>query len=108
MPHALSGGEKRLAALAAALAPAPDVLLLDEPSAALDPRARRHLIELLRSLPEARIVASHDLDLVLDVCPRVMILREGHLFAQGATADLLYDAPLLDAAGLELPLSHRP
>ena len=108
MPHALSGGEKRLAALAAALAPAPDVLLLDEPSAALDHRARRHLIDLLRALPEARIVASHDLDLVRDVCPRVVILREGRLFAQGATEDLLRDASLLDAAGLELPLSLLP
>ncbi len=106
MPHALSGGEKRLAALAAALAPAPEVLLLDEPSAALDPRARRKLVELLRTLPEARVVASHDLDLVLDVCPRVILLREGRLFAQGATAELLEDEALLDAAGLELPLSR--
>ena len=99
--------QKRLA-IGVALMGNPRLLLLDEPSAALDPRARRHLIDLLRALPEARIVASHDLDLVRDVCPRVVILREGRLFAQGATEDLLRDASLLDAAGLELPLSLLP
>jgi cobalt/nickel transport system ATP-binding protein len=103
-PYRLSHGEKRLAALAAVLAMGPEVLVLDEPSAGLDPRARRQLIELLRGLQQARILATHDLDLVLDVCGRTIILDHGRIAADGATTALLSDAKLLNECGLELPL----
>jgi len=105
--HGLSGGEKRRVALAGVLAMQPDVLVLDEPSAGLDPRARRQLIELLSGLAHTRIVASHDLDLVLDVCTRVLVLREGELVADGPARDTLCDADLMARCHLELPLSAQ-
>jgi cobalt/nickel transport system ATP-binding protein len=104
-PYRLSGGEKRLAAMAAVLAMGPDVLLLDEPSASLDPRARRRAIEILRGFHHTRLVATHDLDLALDVCERTVILSHGKVAADGPTAEILRDAALLDRCGLELPLS---
>ena len=104
-PHRLSGGEKRMAALAGILAMRPDVLLLDEPTAALDPRARRRVIEVLKGLETPLILATHDLDMALDVCPRTVLLHDGTAAAEGATAELLQDESLLLAHGLELPLS---
>jgi len=104
--HALSGGEKRRVALAGVLAMQPEVLVLDEPSAGLDPRARRQLIELLSGLKLTRILASHDLDLVLDVCTRVLVLREGELVADGPAQDILCDEDLMARCHLELPLSR--
>ncbi len=103
-PYRLSGGEKRLAAIAAVLAMQPHLLAMDEPSASLDPRARRNLIALLCRLPQARLIASHDLDLVWAVCPRTIVLHEGRVAADGATRKLLRDEALLAACGLELPL----
>jgi len=103
-PHRLSGGEKRAAAIATVLAMAPDVLVLDEPSAGLDPRARRRLIALLRSFTHTRIVASHDLDLVVDVCSRTIVLAEGTVAADGPTGEVLADEQLLARCGLERPL----
>jgi len=106
-PYRLSGGEKRAVALAGVLAMRPDVLVLDEPSAALDPLARRRLIHWLRELPHTRLIASHDLDLVQDVCSRVLVLREGRLVADGTPAVIFADAALLQRCHLEPPLGGQ-
>ncbi len=103
-PYKLSAGEKRAAAIATILAMAPGILVMDEPSAGLDPRARRHLIARLQSFNHTRIIASHDLDLVMDLCERTIILRQGRVAADGATRELLRNQALLEQCGLELPL----
>lgn len=103
-PHHLSGGEKRAAAIATVLAMRPRLLLLDEPTSNLDPRARRQFIRLLNSLPHTRIVATHDLDMVLEVCPRTVVLYKGQIRADGATRDIFADTALLEACHLERPL----
>ena len=102
--HKMSGGEKRMAAVAAILAMKPDMLLMDEPSTALDPRNRRTLINVLRARPETKLIASHDLDLVLETCRRVLLIADGALAADGPAQELLRDKALLEANGLELPL----
>jgi cobalt/nickel transport system ATP-binding protein len=104
-PFKLSGGEKRAAAIAAVLAMHPDLLIMDEPTSALDPKARRRVIELLKSFGHTKIITSHDLDMVLDTCRRVIVLRAGEVAADGAAGDILSDETLLDSCGLELPLS---
>ena len=103
-PHRLSGGEKRAAAIAAVLAMAPSVLVLDEPSSNLDPASRRALIDQLRAFEHTKIVASHDLDLVLEVCQRTIVLAGGKVVADGPTAEVLSDDALLARARLERPL----
>ena len=103
VPFHLSGGEKRRAALAGVLAMKPEVLLLDEPSMFLDPRGRRELIHLLQALAITKIIASHDLDLILDVCQRVLVLDQGRLVAEGLTRTLLADTSLMTTHGLEVP-----
>jgi cobalt/nickel transport system ATP-binding protein len=107
MAHKLSGGEKRLAALAGVLVMEPSVLLMDEPSAFLDPRARRRLIEILQALTQTMVVATHDLDMALDLCDRAILLKEGGIYADGPAEAVLCDAALLEVCGLELPLSVR-
>ncbi len=109
VPHRLSQGEKRRVCLAGVLACKPTVLVLDEPTSDLDPRGRREFKALLRSLPGAKLIATHDLELVVDLCSRVMVLDEGKLVAQGATVPLLSDEPLMLQHGLEKPhsLLHR-
>ena len=107
VPFRLSGGEKRRAAVATVLAMRPAVLLLDEPTMFLDPRGRRELIGLLRELPGTALIATHDLEMVLDLCPRVLVLDAGRLVADGPAADLLADAALMDAHGLEVPYRLR-
>lgn len=102
--HKMSGGEKRMAAVAAILAMKPDMLFMDEPSTALDPRNRRTLIRVLRARPETKLIASHDLDLVLETCRRVLLIADGTLAADGPARELLRDKALLEANGLELPL----
>ncbi len=103
-PHRLSGGEKRAVAIATVLAMSPDVLVMDEPSSNLDPRSRRRLIEQLRAFEHTKIVATHDLDLVLDVCARTIVLSGGRVIADGPTRELLADDGVLAPAGLERPL----
>lgn len=100
MPHHLSMGEKKRVAIAAVLAMKPATLLFDEPSAGLDPRARRELIHLLEQLPQTLLIATHDLNLVQHICPRMIILDEGRLVADGTTEQLLADEGLLAAHGL--------
>jgi cobalt/nickel transport system ATP-binding protein len=103
VPFQLSGGEKRRAAIAGVLAMHPAVLLLDEPSMFLDPRGRRELIGLVRRLPGTKLIATHDLDLVLDLCSRVLILDGGKLFADGSASEVLSNSELMDRHGLEVP-----
>lgn len=97
----LSGGEKRMAALATVLVMKPPVLLLDEPTAFLDPKARRRFIETLQVLSETMLVATHDLTFAAEVCPRSVLLKNGDIFADGPSKDLLYDVALMDACGVE-------
>jgi cobalt/nickel transport system ATP-binding protein len=106
-PYRLSGGEKRRAAIATVLSMAPDILVLDEPSAGLDPRARRQLIQLLKAFQHTKIIATHDLDLVLDLCPRTLVLHDGRVKADGTTKAIFADTALLEACHLEKPLSMQ-
>ena len=103
-PYHLSVGEKRRAALATVLAMRPQILALDEPSANLDPRGRRRLIELLGGLTSTLWVVGHDLDLILDVCQRTVIIDAGRVAADGASREILSNRELLESHGLELPL----
>ena len=105
-PHRLSGGEKRLAALAGILVMEPQVIVLDEPTSALDPRARRRVIETLRALSQPLILTTHDLDMALDVCSRAALLYDGAVAAEGPLPDLFRDKELLERNGLELPLRY--
>ncbi len=102
-PHKLSAGEKRAVAIATVLALTPDVLVMDEPSSNLDPRGRRRLITLLRTFEHTKIIASHDLELVVELCPRTIVLDGGLIVADGATESLLSDESLMLAHGLERP-----
>ena len=105
-PHRLSGGEKRMAALAGILVMQPEFLILDEPSAALDPKARRLVINTLNKLNQTILLATHDLDMALDVCERAIILNNGQVSASGKLPELLQDEKLLIQNGLELPLRY--
>jgi cobalt/nickel transport system ATP-binding protein len=107
VPFHLSGGEKRRVALAGVLAMRPEVLLLDEPSTHLDPRGRREFIHLIGAIGGARVIASHDLELILETCGRVLLLDGGRLVADGPARALLADAVLMEAHGLEVPHSLR-
>lgn len=105
----LSGGEKKRIAIAGVLAMNPQVLALDEPSAQLDPRSRRQLIELLSGLPLTQVIATHDLDLALELCSRTVVLSRGCIVYDGATAAVMNDANFLAQHALEPPLSYsRP
>jgi cobalt/nickel transport system ATP-binding protein len=102
-PYRLSGGEKRAVAIAGVLAMQPDALVLDEPTAGLDPAARRRLIDLLRDSPLTRVLSTHDLDLVVDTCDRVVVMHEGRLQADGPPRQVLADVALLARCHLEPP-----
>ena len=102
--HKISGGEKRMAAIATILAMEPEGILMDEPTSALDPYNRRLVISIIRSLQKTKLIASHDLDMILDTCDRVLLLGEGRLVADGRAKDILKDQKLLEANRLELPL----
>jgi cobalt/nickel transport system ATP-binding protein len=100
MSHKLSGGEKRLAALASVLVMEPRMLLMDEPSAYLDPRARRRLVALLETFKEAYLVTTHDLALAQSLCKRCLLLHKGRLRADGPAKDIINDKKLLDECAL--------
>jgi energy-coupling factor transporter ATP-binding protein EcfA2 len=106
-PHHLSFGERKRACLAGVLACRPSVLVLDEPSANLDPRGRRRFITLIQGLSCTKLIATHDLELVLELCPRAVLLDAGRVVADGPSRDVLGNAELMDAHGLEQPLSLR-
>lgn len=106
--YQMSGGEKRLVSIATILAMEPDCILMDEPEAALDPRNRRRLIELLKTLKPAKLIASHDLDLILDTCDRVILMSHGRIVADGLAQEILRDEKLLVEHDLELPLRLQP
>ncbi len=106
-PYRLSGGEKRAVAIATVLAMSPDILVLDEPSANLDPRARKRLIALLASFMHTKIIATHDLDMAVSLCPRTIVLANGRLMADGPTREIFKDEKLLDQCHLEKPLGMQ-
>ncbi len=103
--YKMSGGEKKLVSIATILAMKPDILLMDEPSITLDPKNRRNLIHLLNSFPQCKLIASHDLDMILDTCARTILMADGKIIADGKTTDILTNQKLLEENGLELPLS---
>jgi cobalt/nickel transport system ATP-binding protein len=107
-PHHLSFGQRRRVAIATVLATEPDVLVLDEPTANLDPAARRELTDVLASLEVTLLVVTHDLPYALETCERAVVLDAGRIVADGPTADLLGDADLLAAHRLYLPLGFDP
>lgn len=103
-PHRLSSGQKRRVAIATVLSMSPDILVMDEPTSGLDPQARRRLIEMLQTFKHSKIIATHDLDMVLDLCERTIILNEGKIQADGKTSDIFQDEKLLTDCHLEKPL----
>jgi cobalt/nickel transport system ATP-binding protein len=103
-PYRLSQGEKRSVAIASVLAMSPDILVMDEPTASLDPMSRSRLIELLKTFHHTKIIATHDLDMALDLCERTIVLHEGRVTADGPTMKLFQDENLLHRSRLERPL----
>lgn len=97
----LSGGEKRMAALATVLAMKPSVMLLDEPTAFLDPKARRNLINVLNSLPHTMLIATHDLTFAKEVCRGAVVIKDGNFFAKGNCDEILFNQELMDEGGIE-------
>lgn len=106
-PYHLSAGEKRRVAIATVLSMSPDILVMDEPGNGLDPYARRQLINLLKDFRHSKIVTSHDLDLVLDLCERTVVLSGGEVRADGPTREIFRDEALLKECRLEKPLSMQ-
>jgi cobalt/nickel transport system ATP-binding protein len=105
----LSGGEKKRVAIAGVLAMQPQVLVLDEPTAQLDPRSRRQLIQLLNRLPFTQLIATHDLDLALELCNRTIVLNQGQIVYDGQTELILSNPEFLEKHALEMPLCYsRP
>ncbi|MDY0384074.1 ABC transporter ATP-binding protein [Trichlorobacter sp.] len=104
-PYRLSAGEKKRVAIATVLAMDPTVLVMDEPTAGLDPYGRREIMQLLSTFDHTRIISSHDLDMVAQVCSRVVLLHEGEIRADGAPGEILTDTALLADCRLEPPLS---
>lgn len=109
VPHHLSGGEKCMVAIASVLAMLPHIILYDEPSANLDLRARRRLIKFLQNSEETTMISSHDLELILEVCDRVILLNQGRIIADGNPQTIMSDRILMEANGLEVPhsLTHE-
>ncbi len=106
-PYHLSGGEKKRVAIATVLSMSPDILVMDEPTSGLDPYARRRLMSLLRDFRHTKIFTSHDLDMVMDLCERTIVLHEGEVRADGPTREIFQDEDLLAECRLEKPLSMQ-
>ena len=105
-PHHLSGGEKRRVAIATVLAMSPNVLAMDEPSSGLDFKSRRNLIKLLKSFKHTKIIASHDTDMIAEVCERTIILSKGKVVKDGPTDLIFQDSELLEKYSLEKPRNN--
>lgn len=105
--YRMSGGQKKLAAIATILSMEPEVLLFDEPSVGLDPKNRRNLINIMNQIKGLKIIASHDLDMIFDTCEKTILIEKGKLIYEGKTAEILTDKKLLEESGLELPLSMQ-
>ena len=105
--YKMSGGEKKLVSIATILSMTPDIILMDEPSIALDPGNRRNLIRLLNGFEHLKIIASHDLDMILETCNRTILMSKGRIIKDGSTKEILTDKELLEAHGLELPLCFQ-
>jgi cobalt/nickel transport system ATP-binding protein len=103
LSHHLSVGEKKRIAIATVLSMNPSILILDEPSAGLDPRGRRTLINLLRDLPITMLVSTHDMRLVEELFPRTIVMDDGQIVADGMTKEILEDEKFLTEHGLEKP-----
>ncbi len=106
-PYHLSGGEKKRVAVATVLSMRPEILVLDEPTNGLDPHARRQLIALLKAFHHTRIITSHDLDMVLELCERTIVLHEGEVMADGPTLEIFQDDELLSTCRLEKPFAMQ-
>ncbi len=104
--HKISGGEKRMAAIATILAMEPDTILMDEPTSALDPYNRRIVIRTIRELTQTKLLSSHDLDMILDTCDRVLLLFGGRIAADGPADEILRNKELLETHRMELPLRY--
>lgn len=104
-PFKLSEGEKRMASIATVLSMHPDILVMDEPTSSLDSKARRNVIDLLKGFEHTRIITSHDLDMILEVCSRVILVNNGRIQANGPAEEILTNEALLKANGLELPFA---
>ncbi|MCJ7726240.1 MAG: energy-coupling factor ABC transporter ATP-binding protein [Acidimicrobiia bacterium] len=107
-PHHLSFGERRLVAIATVLAMDPEIVVLDEPTANLDPAGRRELAEVLDGLGHTMLVVTHDLPYALQLCPRSVVLNSGKIVADGPTREILFDRDLMAANRLELPFGFDP
>ena len=105
--HKISGGEKRMAAIATILAMEPDAVLMDEPTSALDPYNRRVIINTIKELKKTKIITSHDLDMIMDTCTRVILIGDGKIVADGPSDVILKDKELLETNHLELPLRYQ-
>lgn len=106
LSHHLSFGQKKRIAIATVLSMGPEILVLDEPTSNLDPRNRRNLVDLLKTFRTTKIIATHDMGMVANVCERVVVMSQGKIVADGATKEILTDEQLLDKYGLESPLIH--
>jgi cobalt/nickel transport system ATP-binding protein len=104
-PFKLSGGEKRAAAIASVLSMQPDIMVMDEPTAALDPKSRRRVMGLLKGFKHTKIITSHDLDMIFELCERTIVIKNGELTADGPTSEILVNSELMEACGLEVPLA---
>lgn len=105
LSHHLSLGEQRRLSIATVLSMSPEILVLDEPNSNLDPASRRHLINLLKGLKVTKVLATHDLEMVLELCSKVVLLDKGKVIDEGETKEILSDKLLLERHGLEIPLS---
>ena len=101
--YKMSGGEKKLISIATIMSMKPDIILMDEPSIALDPKNRRNLIHILKTFQHMKVIASHDLDMILETCERTILISEGKIICDGLTKDILTNKELLEQNGLELP-----
>ena len=106
-PFRLSGGQKKRVAIATVLAMEPSVLVMDEPTTNLDPRARRQIIDLIRRFSHTTLIATHDMEMVLDLCDRTIVMKEGRIVADGSTRHVFGDLALLEECGLEQPCELR-